>query len=451
MTSDEASTSDGTPTRSKLCNLAGDTPKPPPDGIEALRSKVDQIFVLMLENRSFDHMLGYLSLKPEQGGRGRTDVNGLVGWPRDINTVPVEYGQRVPIQVGIKRLRDGVFVDNPAHGIDQVRKQINGGLMDGFARSFNQVIAGGRNKDAADGEFRRHQDVADIMGYHTAATVPVYDLLAEHFMVCDRWFSSIPGPTWPNRMYINAGHSHGLWGNCYSSPMGPEKYYQQMPTRLIFDCLDEQKVDWAIYRGGVISWMQLFPSFVDRGKVRRPRVRPYSSLAIESDPESHHPADSPVLAGDPADLLADVVFIDPNHNAYTKRPGLNNDDQAPSDITRGQQLVGEVYEVVRRQAERGRKPLLIVTYDEHGGFYDHEPPDKLPMDQWVMATPASDRTEEELKKLRTTPGRCSPGSGYGCRRWWCRPSSMPGRCGAGGSTTSRSPSRSCSGSARAAS
>ncbi len=76
--------------------------------------------------------------------------------------------------------------------------------------------------------------------------------------------------------------------------------------------------------------------------------------------------------------LAPVVFIDPNSNAFRSRPGgSNNDDQAPADVVRGQEFVGEVYETLRKHGQLANT-LFVVTYDEHGGFYDHVPPDPVP-------------------------------------------------------------------------
>jgi phospholipase C len=399
------------PTRSARCSQ----PAPAGDGLDNLMAKVDQIFVLMMENRSFDHMLGYLSLPlgAKWRGGGRSDVNGLTG--DEQNIVPKEYGNPREEVAKIFPLRDGVFRNNPAHGLNRVRTQINGGRMNGFAEDFNHQIAGYRAKDGENGRTGRHEQPKNIMGYHTAETVPVFDFLARNFMVCDRWFSSIPGPTWPNRQYLYAGHSNTLCDNCFHSVWGPRNYRERMPDRTIFDCLDEAGVDWMIYRGSVVSWPQLIPGFTAKGQGRG-RVRPYRQLAVDTDPVPNPFESSPAApAGDPAYRLPPVVIVDPDHNAKAKRTGRHNDDQAPSDIARGQQLIGEVYEVVRKQADRGRRPLLVITYDEHGGFFDHEPPDDLMRDQWVMGTPPSDRSAEELEELAKLANRKDlPGDASRC-------------------------------------
>ena len=128
--------------------------------------KVDHIVVLMLENRSFDHMLGYLSLEAARG-----DVDGLRG-----EFANEHDGRSYPIL------------------------QIGDGAMNGFVTSFAGTLS---RRGVQEG------DPARVMGYYNAADVPVYDHLAREFAVCDRWFSSVPGATWPNRLYAICGRAAG--------------------------------------------------------------------------------------------------------------------------------------------------------------------------------------------------------------------------------------------------
>jgi phospholipase C len=136
--------------------------------------KVDHIVVLMLENRSFDHMLGYLSL---EGARG--DVDGLrseFGNEHDGRSYPIHH------------LGSTAIADDPDHSASSVDLQIGGGTMNGFVTSFAGTLT---RRGVQDG------DLARVMGYYNAADVPVYHHLAREFAVCDRWFSSVPGATWP--------------------------------------------------------------------------------------------------------------------------------------------------------------------------------------------------------------------------------------------------------------
>src|SRR6266516_2926937 len=124
----------------------------------------------MMENRSFDHMLGYLSL---EGGRG--DVDGL------REGLANEYqGRRYPVH----HLGATVIAEDPDHSASAVDVQIGGGKMDGFVASYAATL---QSRGATDA------DPAPIMGYYRGADVPVYDHLASEFAVCDRWFSSVPG------------------------------------------------------------------------------------------------------------------------------------------------------------------------------------------------------------------------------------------------------------------
>jgi hypothetical protein len=148
--------------------------------------KVDHIVVLMLENRSFDHMLGYLSL---EGGRG--DVDGLreeFANEHDGRSYPVHH------------LDSTVIEDDPDHSASAVDLQIGGGKMNGFVTSFAETLSRNDIQDA---------DPGRVIGYYNAADVPVYDHLASEFAICDRWFSSVPGATWPNRLYAICGRASG--------------------------------------------------------------------------------------------------------------------------------------------------------------------------------------------------------------------------------------------------
>jgi phospholipase C len=311
-------------------------------------TKIQRIVVLMQENRSFDHMLGYLSLPPSAGGRDRDDVDGhRLGQP--------EGGPE------IRRLTDGVFLNNPGHNARRIGDQIAGGAMNGFVDDFADVLAIAR-QDRPNGQ---HETPEQIMGYYTAQTVPVYDLLAQQFTVCDKWFSCVPAPTWPNRQFLYAGTANGKTTNGASSREVYQAYAPGMPTNLIIDALDRAKVGWAIYRGSLIPWMRFFPSFMPDGKANRDKRRERRDRVkrLERFDDDCR-----------RDDLTRVVFIDANSNAVRDRPGgLNNDDQAPSDIARGQELVGEVYESLRKHGQLS-ETLFVVVYDEHGGFYDHVPP-----------------------------------------------------------------------------
>src|SRR5215467_2485752 len=140
----------------------------------------------MMENRSFDHMLGYLSLTG-----GRADVDGLhpgMGNEHDGRGYPIHHLTTTKVDV------------DPDHSASAVDVQLGDGRMDGFVTSLAHTLA---DRGIEDG------DPSSAVGYYDAAEVPVYDHLAAEFLVCDRWFCSVPGATWPNRLYSLCGSADG--------------------------------------------------------------------------------------------------------------------------------------------------------------------------------------------------------------------------------------------------
>ena len=193
--------------------------------------KVDHIVVLMLENRSFDHMLGYLSLEG-----GRSDVDGL----RE-GLANEHQGRRYPVY----HLGTTVIAEDPDHSASSVDLQIGGGKMDGFVASYAATM---ESRGVENG------DPAPIMGYYHAADVPVYDHLASEFAACDRWFSSVPGATWPNRLYALCGRAAGS-RDCHPHNL-PPLYNQPSFVRR----LDAHGVSWRWYRTAADHRMSRWPA-----------------------------------------------------------------------------------------------------------------------------------------------------------------------------------------------
>src|SRR5689334_21081768 len=145
-------------------------------------AEIETIVVVMMENRSFDHMLGYLSLS------GRTDIDGLQkdaagNWPANYGN-PWEGRARWPYE-----LTSAVVKPDPGHTRPAMASQLNqqpGGIckMDGFVQSFF-TDAKGRAEDRA-------EERVTVMGYYTAEWLPVFDYFAKHYTVCDHWFAPLP-------------------------------------------------------------------------------------------------------------------------------------------------------------------------------------------------------------------------------------------------------------------
>ena len=177
--------------------------------------KVDHVVVVMLENRSFDHMLGYLSLtgrRPEIDGLRPEMANQYQG-----RTYPVHHLGATALEM------------DPDHSAGAIDRQIAGRDMSGFVASAAATLAA---RGVQDG------DPGCVMGYYDDADVPVYDHLAEGFAVCDRWFASVPGATLPNRLYALCGAAAGSRDDRPSYV--PPLYHQPSFVRH----LDAHRISW---------------------------------------------------------------------------------------------------------------------------------------------------------------------------------------------------------------
>jgi phospholipase C len=311
--------------------------------------EIDHIVVLMLENRSFDHMLGYLTLN------GRRDIDGLTG--SESNTAP--DGSIHPVHWLGGRTQFAGEAEDPDHAGAAVAEQLadhNGGFVANFAR-YSQAAAARLDVPVPDPGL--------VMGYYNEQDLPVYDYLARQFCVCDRWFSSVPGATWPNRLYSVAGRCAGSHDD---NPGGP---IYALPAFVRY--LDQHERSWRWYSYDPATLRMVDPAyrfthhhrfaFVDRRKI-----------SVAEDALGHLTEQGGSFIEDAATgQLPDVSWIDPHFkDAHVLGPD-SNDDHPPSDVRAGQQLVLSVYHAVR-SGPAWNKTLLIITYDEHGGFYDHVAP-----------------------------------------------------------------------------
>ncbi len=320
------------------------------DGVENL-SKIDHLVVLMLENRSFDQMLGYLSL-----AGGRADVDGLTAGMANEHA-----GRTYPV-FHLPRGEVAAAALDPDHSGEAAARQIHGGRMDGFVASYAETLAK-RGVVAA--------DPAPIMGYYDAADLPTYDHLAAEFAICDRWHSSVPGATWPNRLYALTGQADGT----PDDKPGPPIYDKPSFVRH----LDAAEVPWRWYSYSP-STLRCVDSeylvghhdhfaFVDRVKLR---WDPMLEQEVAIDAGSSSFLEDAVTGNLPA-----VSWIDPNFYDLGLVGSPSNDDHAPSDVFGGQELVFRVYNALAA-GPRWDRTLLVVVYDEHGGFHDHVSPPEAP-------------------------------------------------------------------------
>ncbi len=295
---------------------------------------VDTIVFLMMENRSFDHMLGHLSLT----GR-MPDVDGLEApLTQDKYANPHDGRTFHPFDMRDRRL-DSDVPHNREHMPTQLAFSPATGRyeMNGFARGYF--------------EYRPADDTDEppSMGILPAEDVPISTFFAENYAVCDRWFSSLPTGTPPNKLMSLAGRSRV-----------EDVEFRIVPSdNLVTDWLTRRGIRWRFYYDGL-------PFYALLGRLDvmfdTDLFRPFDQLADD-------------VLNEPDDAFPQVIFVDPAFEAGPLLGGRpRNDDHAPAPVSFGQALQRRLYAGLTGNAERWKKTMLIITYDEHGGFYDHVPP-----------------------------------------------------------------------------
>jgi phospholipase C len=330
-------------------------PKPATDPGDL--AKVDHIVVVMMENRSFDHMLGYLS---RDGGR--TDIEGLE--PADI-PVPTQFNYFNGRYYYPTRLTDPQILDSPHHSHENVKAQ----LADGhghFVSDYARIVGDVPDKLQA------------VMGYY-GPELATYAHLADQYAVCDHWFASHVGPTIPNRFVTLTGD---LNRDEYGQPEvdTPDfRTFTPSETPTLFDHLTDRGISWVYFENRVSLIRAFTRHTFDLTNVRG-FLDPVNGFAAtckgQNELGGRHLHPRPHLRPG----LPSVTFIDPAFGdlpAGTLAAQQDNDDAPPSNLMDGQRFVDNI---VRTLLDPERNPawrqtMLLIVYDEHGGFYDHvEPP-----------------------------------------------------------------------------
>lgn len=271
-----------------------------PSGSTSVKPAIEHVIVVMMENRSFDHMFGALKLEE---GREVEGLDADMSNPdADGNTVTVFHSEVE-------------CVPDPGHSWDNSHDQWNSGANDHFVTNYGDD---------------------EVMGYLNREDLPVYYALADRYALCDHWFCSVMGPTWPNRLYGHAGTSDGQDNNDL-----PADVFFTFPT--VWTKLDEIGVGWRYY---------------------------YTDLPFIALFEGHSREET---VGDLDDFFWDlengelppVVWVDPGFSWC--------DDHPPHFVGFGQEWIAAVYSALAA-SPYWSKSLLVILYDEHGGFFDHVPP-----------------------------------------------------------------------------
>jgi phospholipase C len=266
-------------------------------------SGLDHIVMVCMENRSFDHFFGWLP-----GADGRTA--GLSYKDDEGKSHSTHH----------LTMRLGCGFNDPSHSFSGGRTQFNGGECDGFRKGDNDDFA---------------------LGYYLEQDLPLYGPLAKSATVYDRFFSSILGPTYPNRFYTHAAQTDRISNTMDLSDLAT-----------IWDGLNAKGVS-ANYYFSDLPFLGLFgPRFVNN-------ARPMGQFFVDA------------LAG----TLPSFSYLDPFF--LGEEQGGSNDDHPHADIWRGQAFLSEIIAALM-QSPQWSKTALVITYDEWGGFYDHVRPPRLP-------------------------------------------------------------------------
>jgi phospholipase C len=322
--------------------------------------KIEHIVVLMMENRSFDHMLGYLKMDgvlPEvdglKPGMGNPDADGTFHEVQPMGT----------------RLVNAKVLD-PGHGEKDVETQLQDQNA-GFVRSYVQALEKNRKKYPVPPGLEL--DTTLVLGYQRADDVPVYDYLARNFQICQRWFSSYPGATWENRLYALTG---GL------GPRTPPKLLGEIPNQLkeapIYDrpafvrWLPEDSWRWYSHDPGTLRLVDSrYRPGGEKGAGRDDNFAYFNRRTLFERRN--------FLGEASRGELPSLSWVDPNFVDFRLYgPPGSSDDHPPSRVMLGQELVLSLLIAVAKSPQWS-KTLLLIAYDEHGGFYDHVPPGEYPI------------------------------------------------------------------------
>jgi len=303
---------------------------------------IEHVIVLMLENRSFDHIFGF-----RQGVEGLkgTEVNLLDPSKPESTSNPAFYataGANFATESG----------QGPGHSFAAANWQLCNNKTgpskqfpaknNGFVKNYREELIHDRVGSPTSDE------IGSVMKAFFPGRLPSINALADEFCVCDHWFSEVPGPTQPNRLFMHSATSAGYIYNDWK---------HEFEQRTIYNSLEDAGKTWAVYDFDLNEVMNFSQVNQKKANFRR----------FETD-----------FISEAADgKLPTYSFIIPRMN-NGKEPA--NDQHAPNDVRFGDNLIADVYDALVKNDAAWKKSVFILTYDEHGGYYDHigPPLQKIP-------------------------------------------------------------------------
>eukprot|EP00659_Diplonema_papillatum_P010909 gene10909-16774_t len=298
-------------------------------------NKIKHVVVLMEENRSFDHLFGYYN------GTTRGVLNQSHPVSNSVFNKTTGRMEEVPYSPTAPYLN----LCDPDHSVPATTTKI-----------YNTSDPTPGTPDAMAGfaqyEYTRNsgeREECNVMQGFPPERVPVMTALAENFVLMDNFFCSVPGPTWPNRLFFLTGTSEGM------TETGT--WYQNMPGRLfpsksIFDQVEEGGGDWAQYYDDAV-WELFLHKLADNPDNLKPMDEFYASAK--------------------AGTLPSFSFMNPRSGVSLQKNAGSNDMHPDHDVALSEALYRDVYQALR-SSPAWEDTLFIITFDEHGGFYDHVSP-----------------------------------------------------------------------------
>ncbi len=330
------------------------------------KAQIAHVVVVMMENRSFDNLLGWLYA--DKGNRPPRNIPSQApptfdGLERERYWNPIDAAdiRKPDDQVPEKRrayvtqqARSASVPDpDPHEQFRYMSYQLFGTQKPGKNQTANMK---GFVVDFADAVRSSKQPKADprlIMDCFNPRQVPVLSALARNYAVCDRWFASVPCQTWPNRAFVHAGTSCGRVNNLDKDVddwTPPNPLYYNTPT--IFNVLQALGVTWKVYADSIVTPTLTRSQFVTQlgSPLLQGHFRGFTDFCNDAA----------------LGTLPSYSFVEPS---FLEK---KNDQHPPHDVMAGDRFLYEVWKAVST-GPGWRNTLMVITYDEHGGCYDHVP------------------------------------------------------------------------------
>ncbi len=339
----------------------------------------DHVVVLMLENRSFDNLLGYLYQDGVPAGK---TFAGVVG--NDLSN-PDENGTPVPVSAGVDFHQP---YPDPGEEFDHITAQLFSGApttsvpqMQGFVKDYYNVLTA---LSGWSGTAANQSQV--IMHCFPPSSLPVLSGLAQQFAVFDHWFCAVPSQTWCNRAFWHAATSWGWVNNPPlkdNAPWDLDSWAVWSKGPTLFDLLETSfgVGSWCIYEDLAVGLTKLvhWADLKDRDGSKYFRYfeggRPFFKNFFHDCAEGNLPKYS-FIEPHFINFFEDVIWHDDMHPSSFDSELYS--DGGPGSVLLGDRIIWKVYQAIRNSnsttGNNWQNTLLIITCDEHGGCYDHVPP-----------------------------------------------------------------------------